>query len=207
MDYVRWSHSGGAAHQSRILPDGCRDVIVLADTGQIMLTALDLTPRPVWIAAGQRMEGYRLRPGAWVDPRDLERPLAATEIAGLIRYDAEVGEAIEALGGATTVAEVARQAGLSERSLQRRFADADLPPPAFWRMLGRARRAVALPVEDTPLADMAIDAGYADQAHMTRDFGRWFGLTPRQLKADARTRAALAQPGLGNWTGEQISIR
>lgn len=202
MDYVAWHHHAPEAQQSRIMPDGCRDLIVR--DGRVLMTNLDATPRMVRIAAGSRMTGYRLRPGAWVEPGDVTGALS--DISALIRYDAEVGEAITALATGP-VAHVARQAGMSQRGLQRCFAAAVLPPPGFWRMLGRARRAVATMASDAPLAELAIDAGYADQAHMTRDFRRWFGLTPHRLRMDPGARADLSQPGLGNWTGEQISIR
>ena len=46
------------------------------------------------------------------------------------------------------------------------------------------------------LAMLALDAGYADQAHMTRDFRDLTGFTPREL---------LARPGadVGRWLDEQ----
>ena len=42
---------------------------------------------------------------------------------------------------------------------------------------------------------------------MTRDFVRWFGATPAVLRRDHGLLGTLDQPGLGNWAGEQISIR
>ncbi|MCV0349614.1 MAG: helix-turn-helix domain-containing protein [Nitratireductor sp.] len=90
----------------------------------------------------------------------------------------------------------------SERTLQRRFKHLSLPTPAFWRQLGRARRAVqALPCR-VPLAEIAAHYGYSDQAHMTREFVRWFGWTPVQLRRNPAAIADLAQPGLGNWSLE-----
>jgi AraC family transcriptional regulator len=35
---------------------------------------------------------------------------------------------------------------------------------------------------DTPLASVALEAGFADQSHMTRAFQRNFGMTPRQVR-------------------------
>jgi AraC-like DNA-binding protein len=58
-----------------------------------------------------------------------------------------------------------------------------------------------------PLADIACAAGCADQAHMTRDVVRWFGVTPAELRRNRELLGTLDQPGRGNWTGEQISIR
>jgi AraC-like DNA-binding protein len=50
--------------------------------------------------------------------------------------------------------------------------------------------------DGTPrLARLALDAGYADQAHMTRDFRDLTGFTPRELLA--RTNA-----DVGRWLDE-----
>jgi transcriptional regulator GlxA family with amidase domain len=45
------------------------------------------------------------------------------------------------------------------------------------------------------LADVALAAGYADQAHMTRDFRAITGFTPAQHLATAR-------PEFGLWIAE-----
>jgi AraC-like DNA-binding protein len=82
-----------------------------------------------------------------------------------------------------------------------------LPPPDFWRLLGRARRAAGRIASGARLAEVADDAGYSDQAHMTRELARWFGMSPGQLRRSAPALDALLQPALGNWTGEQISTR
>jgi len=101
-----------------------------------------------------------------------------------------------------SVHRLARQQGVSERTLQRRFSDLSLPTPAFWRQLGRARRAVQALQCRVPLAEIAAHYGYSDQAHMTREFVRWFGRTPVQLRRNPASMTDLAQPGLGNWSGE-----
>ncbi|MBN9029456.1 MAG: helix-turn-helix domain-containing protein [Rhizobiales bacterium] len=93
------------------------------------------------------------------------------------------------------------------RRLQRRFHEKYLPTPDFRRRLGRARRAAAALSVDLPLAAVAVSLGYSDQAHMTRDCLNWFGQSPARLRRDHAARAILAQPGLGNWTGVQISMR
>jgi AraC-like DNA-binding protein len=43
------------------------------------------------------------------------------------------------------------------------------------RRLDRAKRLIA---QGTRLADAALDAGFADQAHFTRHFRNAFGMTP-----------------------------
>jgi AraC-like DNA-binding protein len=38
---------------------------------------------------------------------------------------------------------------------------------------------------DDPIADVAFTVGYADQAHMTREMRRWFGVTPAAMRRGA----------------------
>lgn len=57
-----------------------------------------------------------------------------------------------------------------------------MPPKSFLR-IERAWAARAAIGEGTPLAAVAADLGYADQAHMTRDVHALLGLTPRELRA------------------------
>ena len=211
-----WTHHVPHATCAPVYPDGCRDVVIIrrpCERPEVRLTRFDLRPRLATLAAGSVLEGFRLRPGAWIDAKALKAIEAAPEqAAAIIRSDLALSDdadhAIRALcmPGATAAA-VARDLGLSLRSLQRLFRGLDLPPPDYWRMLSRARRAAAHLAGPLPLAAIAADWGFSDQAHMTRDMLRWFGKTPRQLRSDGETLILLGQPALGNWTGEQISIR
>jgi len=86
--------------------------------------------------------------------------------------------------------DVAAEVGLSLRQLRRRCqAVVGYSPKTLQRVL-RFRRFVAH-VDARPdvldLAAIAAEAGYADQAHLTRECGRLAGLTPAAL---ARQRAA-----------------
>ena len=89
--------------------------------------------------------------------------------------------------------DIADDVGLSPRQLRRRcHAVVGYGPKTLQRVL-RFRRFVsrldALPrcPADLDLADLAVQAGYADQAHLTRECGRLAGLTPAAL---ARQRTA-----------------
>jgi AraC-like DNA-binding protein len=62
------------------------------------------------------------------------------------------------------------------------------------RIQNALRAAQAAP--RTRLCDLAAAAGYADQAHMTRDFRAITGFTPTGYFADA------AAPGWGAWIDE-----
>ncbi|TCR83899.1 AraC family transcriptional regulator [Rhizobium sp. BK376] len=79
---------------------------------------------------------------------------------------------------ALTLADLAQEAGLSRFQLLRSFAQANgLTPHAYilQRRVNMARRLIA---RRTPLAEAALEAGFADQSHMTRIFRRTFGVSP-----------------------------
>ncbi|MBW8771040.1 MAG: helix-turn-helix transcriptional regulator [Gemmatimonadetes bacterium] len=88
------------------------------------------------------------------------------------------------------VRDVARDFGWSERRLHREItATCGYGPKTLQRIvrLQRALRASRAGVATRPptfaptLSRLALDAGYADQAHMTREFRDLTGFTPRQL--------------------------
>lgn len=164
------------------------------------------------LAGGEVLVGLRFRPGAGggglgvaldelrdlrVDAADVDRAfdldgeLAPAEVARrFVRVAA-------GRGGDPLVQRVAAglergervDAGLSPRQLRRRFhAAVGYGPKTLERVL-RFRRVVdALDGGRTDLASIAFDAGYADQAHLTRECTRLAGLSPAKLM---RARAAL----------------
>lgn len=214
---IPWQYRAAAEDDALILPDGCVDVIVSRpESGPPVLaaTSLDAAPRRVRVARGVRMVGIRLQPGVRLDHRalaDLWRQAPETGIDALARAamirDPEAETLIGLLAGGARLAEAARMAGASPRAVQRRFAAQRLPVPEFWRLLGRVRRAALALGGPEPLAEIACDHGFSDQAHMTRAFARWLGTTPARLRGDPELLGLVGQAGLGNWTGEQISTR
>jgi AraC-like DNA-binding protein len=80
----------------------------------------------------------------------------------------------------------AREAGLSERQLRRRFERAVGYGPATLQRVRRFQAFLAAAQASppgTPLARLAADAGYADQAHLAREARRLSGRTPSELLA------------------------
>ena len=63
-------------------------------------------------------------------------------------------------------------------------------PPHAWLVQQRAERARALVRAGFTLGEAAIDAGFADQSHMTRVFVRQFGFTPGAWQRAVRQAAA-----------------
>jgi AraC-like DNA-binding protein len=90
----------------------------------------------------------------------------------------------ESVTGHDSVAGLSDVLGLSERQLRRRFDTAvGYGPKTLHRVL-RFRRVLAQLAQTGPatdLADLAVRAGYADQAHLTRETTRLAGRPPAAL--------------------------
>ena len=71
--------------------------------------------------------------------------------------------------------------GMSIRSLQYRFLQATGLPHKTIQQIERARSAVSLLEQGTPILDTALELGYFDQAHLTNSLKRFIGETPAQI--------------------------
>lgn len=81
------------------------------------------------------------------------------------------------------VGELAREAGLSTRSLQRRLRDAEL---SFTRLVRQVRLHEAcrlLNDSDASVTTVGFCAGFSDSAHFSRDFRASMGMTPSNYRA------------------------
>jgi AraC-like DNA-binding protein len=205
-----WQQRAGTPWRQRVVPDGCVDLIWLAE-GSLVVAGADTGPRTVSLPADTLTSGVRLRPGAAgaflglpaaeVRDRDtpavdLLGPAAATLADGL--HDAAPRDRLRLLATAVRdrhvtpdplvvaaarglatpgarVAEVAATLGVTERTLHRRtLAAVGYPPKTLARVL-RLRR---LSEVGGTLADRALAAGYAHQAHMSDEVRELTGLTP-----------------------------
>ena len=97
---------------------------------------------------------------------------------------ADVFSGIETSEWMSTLAQFAQQAHCSERQLRRKFhKHIGVSPKMFCRIVRfkQALKALRRPAR-TPLLDIALDAGYYDQAHFIHDFKRFYGDTPSALQ-------------------------
>ncbi|MFN0089024.1 MAG: helix-turn-helix domain-containing protein [Acidimicrobiales bacterium] len=88
--------------------------------------------------------------------------------------------------GAIEIGELADSVGWSRPHLSRRFTTAfGMSPKVISRVVRfeRAQRMLRLPTRPS-LASIAAACGYADQAHMTRDFHEFAGSSPTAWMAD-----------------------
>ena len=200
-----WQVAALRAGPVRIFPDGCQDVIWVKRIGCAPCwkrASLDPQVRVLRGAEGAAMRGFRLAPGVCIPEAlfselDAERPDETAAIAGLCRRPPALAEMMAELAFAPSGAEaLARRLGQSLRSLQRLSRSGTGQPPLFWLRLSRLRRAMALAAAGTPLAGAAADAGFADQAHFTREARHFHGASPGRLLVDAEAMAAILSAGL-----------
>ena len=94
------------------------------------------------------------------------------------------------------VEEIARRYGLSDRQMRRRFAQSVGYGPKTLQRVLRMQRVLWLARADARaapgLARLALAAGYADQAHMTRELAALTELTPHQLLRGSRRNSAVS---------------
>jgi AraC-like DNA-binding protein len=124
-----------------------------------------------------------------LDPKTAFAGLAAlaTRLARIAAPDKAVQAALPRLRNPQQRVEtLADDLGFSERQLRRRFQDAVGYGPKTLQRILRLQRFRALTPLDLALA--ALEAGYADQAHLTRDCRALTGLTPRQLRQVGASR-------------------
>lgn len=75
---------------------------------------------------------------------------------------------------------------LSPRSIQRRFLQTTGLTQSTIHQIERARSAMVALQQGVPILDVAHEAGYYDQPHLTRALKRWLGETPAELAGLSR---------------------
>jgi AraC-like DNA-binding protein len=201
---VPWSAVCDADELVRIYPDGCRDIIwshVPGSAPTWHYSVLDDRSRTVNVVQGQAFCSVRLPPGAELTPgllstlRTDARERAIEDALQGWRIDPLVSEVLEALSHGEPARVSLDRKVMSLRSVQRLLATKTGRGPLFWSRLARARRAARSVHEGCPLAQCAAEWGYADQAHMTREFRHWFEITPAALWTNADAARALLSAG------------
>jgi AraC-like DNA-binding protein len=101
------------------------------------------------------------------------------------RVEIQISQALSE--GVPTISDIARQLGMSGRTLQRRLSDRGR---SFQGLVDSSRRKLAeklLRETDFPLAEIAFLTGFAEQSAFNRAFKRWGGQTPRSYRIATRT--------------------
>jgi AraC-like DNA-binding protein len=107
----------------------------------------------------------------------------AKELAARTEVDAVVERAVRSIasdGGARSIAEIDVWRGRSRARFGAAFRDAvGVSPKRFARIMRFDRSLRLLTAGGGSLGDVALDAGYYDQAHFSSEFRTHAGLTPR----------------------------
>lgn len=144
---------------------------------------VDLTE--LWGTHGRRLAERLLE-----DPRRRVSAVAARLADDPPEPDHEIDAAVRQLvAQRPRVAALHTELGLSERQFRRRFVAAVGYGPATFLRVVRLQRArhLALTNPLAGLADLAYDAGYADQAHLSREIKNLSGTTARVLLGRGRS--------------------
>jgi AraC-like DNA-binding protein len=94
---------------------------------------------------------------------------------------------LEATNGGARIDETAARVGMGLRSFQTRFLECvGIGAKEFARLLRLQATIRGLDSGNEPISHLALDAGYSDQSHATREVTRITGLTPARLRAALR---------------------
>jgi AraC-like DNA-binding protein len=186
--------------------------VILTPEGQAGVAAIRLRS-----AAARTLLGFSLRDvaGQFVDLAGILPSTAAlgqrlseaaddrTRVAALEQWladnacpspRADVEAAVQAIldsSGRTSIDALAAYTGLGVRRLERQFQDdVGLTPKTFARIV-RLQAALRLVRAGRPLSDVALESGYYDQAHMTRDFRQLAAISPAAWQNHAGDLAPL----------------
>jgi AraC-like DNA-binding protein len=126
-----------------------------------------------------RLDGTDAAAGVWLAGAGSAAP------ADRVRELLHAGYAVQ-----VTADDLAAAAGCSRFAAYRAFRSAfGLPPSDYQRQL-RLRAARTLLAAGTPAAEAAAAVGFADQAHLTRWFRRYYGITPGEYRLAGLERPA-----------------
>ena len=155
----------------------------------------------VWGAEGRSLDARLAEAKSAHDAMvALEAELTA-RVARARAPDPRVARAVALLhanGGELPIPAVAASVGIGERQLTRLFDERVGYGPKVFARVARLQRATAAIARGSiaSWARLAVSCGYADQAHLVREFRALTGVTPR-LYASARAVSEIDNPAHG----------
>ena len=185
------SENTGASHclQFNLTPIGARRLfgIPMHELSERIVDFSDVMGRE-----GARLETQIAEAPDWETRFDqldrflLQRIGAAQPVSGAVRH---AWNRLSDTGGMIPVSALADELDWSRKHLANRFReDVGLAPKTIARLL-RFRRVVDRQPADlsSRWTDVALDAGYFDQAHLIRDFRQFAGMTPVDFRRSRLT--------------------
>ena len=192
-------------------PDGCMEVIRRiegrsrwgAEQPERFVVGVIGRPAELRLGAGSRFVGLRIWPWTWsaltgrspaelsdrwvalpngLPARDDGLPAVAADL--LSADDRRIAESVLAAHGA---GDIASRAGVGARRLQRWYErHVGMPPRSYLRLLRFSDAFASLPESRSSLAQHALEHGFADQAHMAREFRSLAGSPAAAARPRAR---------------------
>jgi AraC-like DNA-binding protein len=167
---------------------------VVARFGTCLISALEGTER----ASGIFVEYVTWALGAYIartygSARIEPRPVRG----GLTPWQERRSKQIlrEDFGGKVTLARLAGECGLSVSHFARAFKQTTGRSPHRWLVVQRLEQAKKLLLTSAlPLADIALECGFADQSHFTRVFSQTVGTGPGAWRRARRADRAGSEP-------------
>lgn len=123
--------------------------------------------------------------GAIIGTTGLTRTLSRDELPGgtLAGFEPVLAHMRDHYARLITNQQLATAAKMSLRAFERQFlAGFHLTPQKYLRKLRLRIASRALIYSGESLSDVALNCGFADQSHFTREFRRQFGRTPREYR-------------------------
>jgi AraC-like DNA-binding protein len=146
---------------------------------------------------GARDLNGRLRESpSWKERFDLVESFLARRLADSLPPSPGVEwswQRLRGTGGRASISALATELGWSHRRLIARFREQiGLAPKTAARVLRFDRTVAALRSSTGGLAEIALECGYYDQAHLNRDFRELAGTTPTAFLESSRDSGAVA---------------
>ena len=188
------------------LPDGSVEALLIgpsltAATVQVVkgstVSGLRIRPESAQLATGKPPAPAMVQPlprdgqlaPVWVDLDALSEGACTWKgtiqtLGQLPGGDPVVRKAVDRLilaGGDESVAHLAAANNMSDRQFRRRFSAATGVSPKQFASVQRMRRALISSLDKGHWAGIALDAGFADQPHLSRDIKNRFGTPPGQV--------------------------
>ena len=190
-----WTSNSKANSTSMILPDGCRDLIMKQEDGKKprwFISPLFDWSKLLQVDRNTNFIGFRIKPGTAIDEEELlqkirRNKLDIKDMENLVNdfttRKQSVADAIHCLVNDDTlsVKDAAQRLGVNIRTLQRLLYENTGRTPNYWFQLARVRRAGKALTSDNNFAGIAYSHGFSDHAHMSREFRRWFNLSPTEI--------------------------
>lgn len=190
--------------------DGNWDIIISRVDGKVRVTVNGIGKHAVQVpyVAGIDSVGIALKPGVFLrdikgkDIVDSQRTLSKDNVAYVdigghsfkipdfdsaeVFVDELISNGILLVNPVVSSLSNDHVNGVSDRSLRRHTMGTTGLSPYFFHQIQRAQHATQLLQQGTPIAQAAIEAGYTDQAHMTKAVKALIGLTPAQVIARSK---------------------